>query len=97
MKYTSSGTAFVSRREKLLFIQLAIACIYPIVFNEYWLHLHHVLAEALTLPGPYTNAFANVLWITVNGLNPFLYLTLNTYYSLLLSSEFINAQKSVYF
>jgi hypothetical protein len=77
MKFSAPGTVGMSKREKRLFIQLAIACIYPIVFDQYWHYLHNVITAALGIRDDYANAFANLLWITVNGLNPFLYLTLN--------------------
>ncbi len=77
MKFSASGAEVMSKREKRLFILLAIVCIYPILFDTYWQYLHFVVTAALGIRADYANAFANFLWICMNGLNPFLYLTLN--------------------
>jgi hypothetical protein len=67
------------QREKRLLIQLAISCLYPVLFDQYWHYLNALLYTKLGFRADFSCAFAEFMWITVAGLNPLLYLTLNQY------------------
>uniref|UniRef100_A0A914VRA0 G-protein coupled receptors family 1 profile domain-containing protein n=1 Tax=Plectus sambesii TaxID=2011161 RepID=A0A914VRA0_9BILA len=77
MKYTADASETMSSREKRLFILLAISGLYPVVYDQYWHYLNDLLYTKLGLRKDFAFAWAEFMWITVTGLNPFLYLTLN--------------------
>uniref|UniRef100_A0A914V3S0 Uncharacterized protein n=1 Tax=Plectus sambesii TaxID=2011161 RepID=A0A914V3S0_9BILA len=77
MKYTADASETMSSREKRLFILLAISGLYPVVYDQYWHYLNDLLYTKLGVRKDFAFAWAEFMWITVTGLNPFLYLTLN--------------------